>query len=421
MQGVVLAGGQSSRFWPLNRRHKSLVSIAGRTLLGRTLDALVGAGVTDIVVVQGPDRDAADIVDVPEGADVTFVVQDEPAGMGDAVDRARPHLDGRFVVTGPYRLDAGRLLDAMRPVLDGRNGAVVGTVTDHPERYGMLAVDGDAATGIVEKPGPGEAPSDLKAVSTYVLSPAFFDHLDAVADHEYSFEDALDRYMASHDVGVARLDREPPSLKYPWDLFGFVDRVLADLEPRVADTADVADSAVLDGNVVVEPGARIYENAVVRGPVYIGRDVTVGNNAVVRDGTVLEDGATVGANAEVRGSVFQPGASCHSGFVGDSVLDRDVAVGAGTVTANRRVREADGTRGTVEVHVHAADETVDTGRTRLGAIVGERADIGTQANLMPGVCIGAGSFVGPSALVRHNVDEDRTYFTTMEGREFDRR
>lgn len=417
MQAVVLAAGRSSRFWPLNRRHKSLIRIRGRTLLGHTLDALADAGIDDVVVVQGPGREVEDAVEAPADVTVSYVVQEEPRGMGHALEQARDLIDGRFVVTGPYRVDAAETVRRLDEAAG--DGAVAGVKTDHPERYGMLDIDGDRTAGIVEKP-EGEPPSDYRVVSTYLLDADFFDHLDAVERHEYDFEDALDRYMDAQEVGFVELEDERPSLKYPWHVLGFAERLLEEQEPRVADSAEVADSATIEGNVVVGPRTRIYENAVVRGPAYIGADCTVGNNAVVRAHTDVEDGCTVGANAEVRGSVLQEGVSLHSGFVGDSVLDRDVAVGAGTITANRRVRE-DGDRGTVEVHVRARDTSVDTGRTRVGAFIGEAADIGTQANLMPGVCIGAGTFVGPSTMVRHNVGEDKRYFTVMEGRERERR
>ncbi len=413
MQAVILAGGRSSRFWPLNTRHKSLVQVAGRSLLERTLDGLAAAGVSDVVIVQGADRAVADAVDVPDGVSVSFAVQDEPHGMGHALRQAQDALDERFVVTSPYRIDIAVLLAQLRDAAQA-DGAVAGTVTDRPERYGMLALDGDRATGIVEKPDPGEAPSDVKAVSTYLLDPGFFDALDAVEQHEYSFEDALDRYMDGGRVGVARIDADLPSLKYPWDLFTFRDRILTGQEPQVAESADVADTAVLDGNVVVAADATVYEHAVLRGPCYVGPRCTVGNGAVVRSGTVIEADGTVGAHAEIRGSIIQDGFSCHSGFIGDSIIGRDVAVGAGTVTANRRVRDGDGGRPDISVRTPAQDAPVETGMDRLGAVVGAGTDIGTQVNLMPGALIGAGSFVGPSTMVRGVVDDDTTVYARTE-------
>ncbi|MDY6766202.1 MAG: sugar phosphate nucleotidyltransferase [Candidatus Nanohaloarchaea archaeon] len=420
MKAVLLAGGTSSRFWPLNTRHKSLVQLQGKPLIRHTLDSLVDAGVDAAVIVQGPEQEIQDQLTVPREMNVRFAVQEEPRGMGNALAQAEEHLEGEFLVTGPYRFDAGPLLKTLRDAARSNRAAVAGVRTETPEEYGVLETDGATATGVVEKPDPGEAPSDIRIVSTYLLDEAFFDHLEAVEEHEYSFEDALDRYMADESVGVAQLDHTPPSLKYPWDVLDIAEQVLGGQGRRIADSADIADSATVEGDVVIEENATVYENAVIRGPCYIGENCTIGNNALVRAATDLEAGCRIGANMEIRGTVAQDGLSTHSGFIGDSVIGRDVSVGAGTVTANRRVRTGDGERPEISVHVRAQEGDVATGRDRLGALIGDRVDIGTQANLMPGVCVGSESFIGPSALVRSNVGETKRYFTKHEGRELER-
>lgn len=416
MQAVVLAAGASSRFWPLNTRHKSLLRIGDRSLLGHTLAGLQRAGIDDAVIVQQPDDAVADEVTVPDGLTVSFVEQSAPKGMGHAVQQARGHVDDRFVVTSPYRYDIDMLLSQMEGAAETHDGVVVGTETDHPERYGMLSLNDDTgtATGVVEKPVPAEAPSSYRIVSTYLLNDTFFTHLDAVEQHEYSFEDALDRYMGDQSVGFVELDTAPQSLKYPWNAIPIAADILGQQEQRIADTADVAGSATVDGPVVIADNATVYEHAVLRGPCYIGEDAVIGNNAVVRAGTHVGEDSTVGANAEIRGSILQEGFSCHSGFIGDSVIGRDVAIGAGTVTANRTVRNTAGDRDTISVYVREKETTVDTERTRLGAIIGDGVDIGTQANLMPGVCIGPGAFVGPSTFVAEHVAPETRYYTRFD-------
>jgi bifunctional UDP-N-acetylglucosamine pyrophosphorylase/glucosamine-1-phosphate N-acetyltransferase len=423
MQAVILAAGASSRFWPLNTRHKSLMTVRGKTLLEHTIDGLRQQDITDIIIVQGPNSTIEQHITPPDDTAIRFVTQPEPRGMGNALEQAREQIDETFVVTGPYRFDIDKLLDRMASADASYDGAVIGARTERPERYGILDIDeqGVAATGIVEKPATGEAPSSYKIVSTYLLNPMFFDYLDAVDEHEYSFEDALDRYMADRTVAFTELETEPPSLKYPWDLFDVAETLLNRQERRIADSAEIAESAMIDGNVVIGENTRIYENAVIRGPCYIGADCTIGNNAVVRSYSNVADGCTIGTNMELRGSILQDRTSTHSGFIGDSIIGRDASIGAGAVTANRMVRDADGERPTVSVYVQSKEATVDTGRSRLGMIVGDRADIGTQANIMPGVCIGAGTFIGPSTFVKHNIGEAKRYFTTMDGRELDRR
>jgi len=56
-QAVILAAGESSRFWPLNQKHKSLFKIMGRPLIWYTIESLKKAGIKDIIIVQGPKKD----------------------------------------------------------------------------------------------------------------------------------------------------------------------------------------------------------------------------------------------------------------------------------------------------------------------------------------------------------------------------
>ena len=57
MQAVILAAGQSSRFWPLNQRHKSLIKIMGKPLIWYTIQGLKKAGIKETIIIQSPGKD----------------------------------------------------------------------------------------------------------------------------------------------------------------------------------------------------------------------------------------------------------------------------------------------------------------------------------------------------------------------------
>ena len=133
----------------------------------------------------------------------------------------------------------------------------------------------------------------------------------------------------------------------------------------------------------------------------------VGNNALVRDYSVLEDSVIVGANAEVTRSVFLDDVHVHSGFFGDTVLGENTRVGAGTIFANVRLD-----RKTVKVEING--KKVDSGRKKLGGIVGSNAKIGINCSIMPGKLIGNNAIIGPSTLVDENVPSNAVCFTKAE-------
>lgn len=404
MQAVLLAAGAASRFWPLGEdRHKSCFALMGRPIAAWALESLRRAGVREAIIVQRPDRDVETALEGhPIDLDVRTVIQAEPRGMGDALLSAREHLDKPFLLVHAHQIDADRWLAAMQRQREEHNASVVlaGRPTDRPSQYGMLAFDGDSVSGIVEKPHPEDAPSNVRALGLYWLEPDFLEVLAETAAHEYAFEDALDRYLKTHEARAVVESSPSPSLKYPWDLFELNRRLMdRNLQAHRAESAWVSPSAHVEGDVFVGENVKIFEYAVVKGPCYIGDDCVVGTHSLVREHTDLEPGTVIGAHAEVARCLFQTGASTHSGYFGDSIFDREARAGAGTVTANVTVHRS-------EVKSTVKGERVRTGRTSFGAVVGEDTQLGINVSTMPGVLIGSRSFVAPGITVDNDVPSD---------------
>lgn len=415
MKAVILAAGDSSRFKPLSdKRHKGLTEVLGQPIIEHTIEGLRNARVDEVIVVQSPDRR---IEEELGGSADHYVVQEEPKGMGHALEQARDHLEGNFLVLTPYRANAAQFFEPMIEKSEEEDTEVVfvSTPTDEPEKYGILEFDesGEKAVDMVEKPDADEAPSNRKIVGMYLLHENFFDHMDEVEEWEYQYEDALSRHMQEKPASVLKVEEETNSIKYPWDLFSVVEELLESRDGNISEKAVIADSAEIKGDVIVEEGAKIYENAVIRGPAYIGEGATVGNNAVLRDHVSLEENATVGANSEVKKAVFQPGSSMHSGFVGDSVIGRNSKLGAGTIVANRQFRE-EGERPEIKSDLVGKDYVKETGRDYLGTFIGEDVDIGVNVSLMPGVQVASGATIGPGTVVRKNVDMDETVYINQD-------
>lgn len=152
-------------------------------------------------------------------------------------------------------------------------------------------------------------------------------------------------------------------------------------------------SAVVEGEVALGEGSVIEAGAYVRGPCWIGRDVEVRHGAYVRGDVLVGDGCVVGHATEVKGSIFLPGAKAgHFAYVGDSILGREVNLGAGTKLANLRLAGD-------EVMVRVRGALVATGRRKLGAILGDRAQTGCNSVTNPGTVLGRGAIVHPCAVV----------------------
>jgi UTP--glucose-1-phosphate uridylyltransferase len=228
---VIPAAGMGTRFLPATKAlAKELLPIGDAPLLQLVIDEALGAGVDHVVVVSSRSKPGIDAYFEPNpdvlralenqgrlelaerirsiGSDwkATVVYQDEPRGLGHAVGCAREAVgDQPFAVMLPDELmGSSSLLAHMNGVCISSGGSVVGlkrVPADEVGAYGVIdplsAVDPDgvvAIGGMVEKPAPADAPSDLIIIGRYVLTPDVFDEIAVLkpgAVGEIQLTDAL--------------------------------------------------------------------------------------------------------------------------------------------------------------------------------------------------------------------------------------
>jgi bifunctional UDP-N-acetylglucosamine pyrophosphorylase/glucosamine-1-phosphate N-acetyltransferase len=160
-----------------------------------------------------------------------------------------------------------------------------------------------------------------------------------------------------------------------------------ELEPAIE--GEVHADASLRGPVRVAPGATVREGSVLEGPVLVQQGAIVGPNAYVRGATTVGPEAKVGHACEVKNTLMLEGATVpHVSYVGDSVLGREVNLGAGTQVANLRHDDA-------TVRATTRKGTLDTGRRKLGVVLGDEVKTGINATINVGVVLGPGETVKP--------------------------
>lgn len=159
---------------------------------------------------------------------------------------------------------------------------------------------------------------------------------------------------------------------------------------------------LLGEHIAIGRDCHLEPGAVIVGPVVIGDGVHIRTGAYVRENVILGDGAIVGAHSEVKGSILLPGAKApHQAYVGDSILGRDVNLGAGTICSNVKNIGR-------EVSFRAGGEVIHTGLRKLGAILGDGSKTGCNTVLNPGVLMGPGSVTYPNATLRGGFYPERT-------------
>lgn len=410
-QAVILAAGESSRFWPLNSNHKTLFNIMGRPLIYYTIKSLISAGIKDIIVVDGPKGEVEKRLSKCDlDVKIRYIVQPEPKGMGNALLYAKEYINEQFFVLNAERFDAGNYIKQIIDKYRETNSKLVllGAETDNAQLYGIISFEGDKIRGIIEKPEKGKEPSNIKVVGIYFLPKEFFSYYEKIKEHMYAFEESLDMYAKENDARWILTKESTPFLKYPWHVFE-VNKYLMDnyLDKKISKTSKISKNAIIEGKVFIGDNVRIFENAVIKGPCYIGNNCVIGNNALIRDYTNLEADSLVGANIELARAIFEKDVHVHSGFIGDSIFGEGCRIGAGAVTANVRTD-----RGQIKCMVKG--EKISTGAKSLGLFMGQNSKAGIHCSFMPGVFIGSNCNIGPGSVVFKNIENNTDFYTKFE-------
>jgi UDP-N-acetylglucosamine diphosphorylase / glucose-1-phosphate thymidylyltransferase / UDP-N-acetylgalactosamine diphosphorylase / glucosamine-1-phosphate N-acetyltransferase / galactosamine-1-phosphate N-acetyltransferase len=165
--------------------------------------------------------------------------------------------------------------------------------------------------------------------------------------------------------------------------------------PRWQETSPAPPGVhLLEGPVFIGAGCRIEPGVVLRGPVIIEAGAEIRTGAYLRGGVIVGSGCVVGAHTEVKRAILLDGAHApHQNYVGDSILGRQVNLGAGTILSN--VKNVG-----VEVTFPCEGRTVHTGLRKLGAVLGDGCRTGCNTVANPGVLMGPGCVTYPGTSVR---------------------
>lgn len=401
MKALVLAAGEGTRLRPLTSNiPKPLLLVAGRPFLSHVLDALSSQGIKDVTILVGwkANKIKEHYGDGSSmGMSISYLEQKERRGTAHAIGMADSIMDEPFVcVNGDVVLfepDLKRVLDRFEQDRCTVMGAV--QVPD-PHRFGVIEEQDGFLNKIHEK--PRTPPTNLINAGLFVFLPGIFEWIRAtpLSDRgEYEITDTLNTLASQDRVAVQPMEEDWIDVGMPWDLLRANELLMARLERRIEGT--VEDGATLLGPVVVEPGARVRSGSYIEGPAYISSGCDVGPNCYIRPSTCLGPGVRVGASVEVKNSIVMSGSHVpHHNYVGDSLIGERCNLGAGTKIANLRFDDRN-------VKVVHQGGLVDSGRRKLGVIMGDDVKTGINAMIDAGTVIYSGSVIGPGASARGSI------------------
>lgn len=186
---------------------------------------------------------------------------------------------------------------------------------------------------------------------------------------------------------------------YPWEVLPKIHDFILILGGML----DLEKYEMLGENIWVAKSAKVAPTACLNGPLIIDEDAEVRHCAFIRGNAIVGKGAVVGNSTELKNVVlFNKVQVPHYNYVGDSVLGFKSHMGAGSITSNVK---SDKTL----VVVKGQDGQIETGLKKMGAMLGDRVEVGCNSVLNPGTVIGRDSNIYPTSCVRGVVPANSIY------------
>ncbi|MBQ7509057.1 MAG: hypothetical protein IJT52_06995 [Spirochaetales bacterium] len=188
--------------------------------------------------------------------------------------------------------------------------------------------------------------------------------------------------------------------EYPWEALSGIKQLIIDLGKKL----DPQEYTEVSENVWIHKTAKVFPSAYIGGPCIIGPETEVRHCAFIRSSALVGRHCVIGNSVEIKNAIiFDDCQVPHFNYVGDSILGYHAHLGAGSITSNIKADKKN-------ILIHA-DQDIVTGLRKVGAMLGDWADVGSNCVLNPGVVIGRHTNVYPSSCVRGVIPADSIYKT----------
>lgn len=317
MQAVILAAGRGTRLGSLTRdRSKAMLPILGQPIVARVIESLDHPSIEDIIILTSPaDQELHNFFNHNRtfNGRIRLVEQANPSGTGDALRCAAPYINTDFLLTACDNLLPQSHIKSMLTLWDEQPDleallTLLQVSDEQVSSTGIVSLEGDWVTDIVEKPSLAEAPTNIGSPPLYIFSPKVLRYLPYIPRSkrgEYELQDAI-RLLIKESGRVRGLMAEKRfTLTNSDDLLAINRHFLSLLDgSHLPKVVEVGKDTEFIAPVWIEAGSQI------------GRDCRIGPCVY------LETGCKIGDGADIRNAVILRGSQIPSGAqVDDRVLD----------------------------------------------------------------------------------------------------
>lgn len=323
------------------------------------------------------------------GLNLSFIDQKDLLGTAHALYTSSDYLAGEnefLVAYGDVTLPVEVLRNFMKfHSKHGYDSSVLSAPAVDPSHYGLITHKQDLLEDIVEKPERVDSVPSYVNAGVYVLpfeAISHFKRLSMSTRGEYELTSVL-KTMKREGLTVGVFRAEPGwwfDIGRPWDLldanFTYMDRILEKQAKVRIPGVNIEGKVLIGENVAIKPGTY------VSGPCIIGDNVTVGANSAILQYTAISEGSIIGNSTTIGNSLIM-----ENVYIGDNVSLHHSIVGENARIMSGTCVSTEDHRSSANVKMALAGTVYDTGRKRLGAIIGSNSSVAPLSRLFPGQVI----------------------------------
>jgi len=330
MKALILSGGHGTRLRPITfSQQKQLIPVANKPILFYALEDVINAGITDIGIVVGPNKEQ--VIQTVESAKfpvkITFIHQEKPLGLAHTILISKDFLkDTPFVMyLGDNLLKGGIKKFLEKFTSSDADASILLTPVENPSQFGVAELNPDGSVKrLIEK--PKKPPSNLALCGIYFfrssilkaakcINPSWRGELEITDAIQY----LLERGFKIHSETVTGWWKDTGK---PEDIIEANQLILDELTPYNRGTLK---DTMIKGRVAIGEES-IIEKSVIKGPCIIGKNCKIGPDTYIGPYTSIGNSCRI-VNGEIESSIIMDGTEifCKKKIV-DSLIGKDVKI-----------------------------------------------------------------------------------------------
>ncbi|UJG42487.1 MAG: NTP transferase domain-containing protein [Candidatus Heimdallarchaeum endolithica] len=403
LKAVILAGGEGRELFPLTQtKPKPMIKLLGKPILQYIIEELKTLGVTKILIVTGYKGEQ--IKDYFKkgsefGLSISYAKQSKENDIKSAFLAAKKYLanDNEFLLLFSDIIAEKGLIQRTLNAYENTQAdmAMALTLKGDTGNFGVVEIDYKGYVKSVGLATETDTKSNYIDAGCFVLKTTIFDELET----QPNIPKSINARIKKGDKVIAAIwEKEWIDIGKPWNIIEANRLLLSKLtESRIASNVTIESNVVLKNVVIIDENTIISSGTVLIGPLYIGPNTYIGNNVLLRDHTSIDSNSLIGFGSEIKNSVLFSGTKIYRlCYVGDSVVGENTILSTNVMTINTETPIK-------SIKMEVNGHMVDTGFTKLGAIIGDNSIVGVSSMIFPGRKIAAGSIIPPGTHVQENV------------------